>query len=260
MEFIALGKTNLLVSRTAFGAMSLDCKEIEAYGEEAEERVCAIVHQAYDNGVNFFDTAHSRPVSERRLGAALHGIRHNVFLATKTAASTVAELRSDLRESLDSLESDYIDLYQLENPLVLPTESSPDRIYSELLALKKRGVIRHIGLATDDTAIAKEAVESGLYETVQFPFNVLSGDEVISLVELCAKKEVGCIAMQPLNGGIIGNIPLAFGYLNQFENVIPVWGAHTQEELQQILYFNDHPPVVDEQFKEEVAKTRAFFN
>lgn len=260
MEFIALGKTNLLVSRTAFGAMSLDCEEIEADGAEADERVCAIVHQAYDNGVNFFDTSHSRPVSEARLGAALHGIRHNVILATKTQGACPADIRNDLRKSLESLESDFIDLYQLENPLLLPTPSTSDRVYSELLSLKKKGLIRHIGIATDDIEIAHEAVESGLYETVQFPFNVLSSQEVIDLVHLCAEKEVGCIAMQPLNGGIVSNIPLAFGYLHQYENVVPVWGAHTQEELQQILYFNDHPPVIDDQFKEEVAHTRAFFN
>ena len=46
MEYVALGKTNLLVSRTAFGAESLDCKEIENFGKDADEKACAIVHQA----------------------------------------------------------------------------------------------------------------------------------------------------------------------------------------------------------------------
>ena len=44
MEYVALGKTNLLVSRTGFGAESLDCKEIESFGEDADEKACAIVH------------------------------------------------------------------------------------------------------------------------------------------------------------------------------------------------------------------------
>lgn len=260
MEFVALGRTNLLVSRTSFGAMSLDCKEIEAFGEDAEEKACALVHQAYDVGVNFFDTAHSKPVCEQRLGAALHGIRHHVFLATKTSASSVQELRSDLRESLDALETDTIDLYQLENPLILPTDKSADGLYAEFLSLKDKKIIKHFGIATDNLDIARQAVESGLYETVQIPFNVLSGDDTLEVIKLCEKKDVGCIAMQPLNGGVVSNIPLAFGFLHQFENVIPVWGAHTQEELQQILYFNDHPPLVDEDFKEEVCRTRDFFN
>lgn len=260
MEFISLGKSNLLVSKTSFGAMSLDCKEIEAFGDEADEKACAIVHHAYSGGMNFFDTSHSKPVCEKRLGSALHGIRHNVILATKTSGQTASEIRRDLNESLDALESDFIDLYQIENPLVVPLKDGSDGLYNELLRLKGKGLIRHFGLATENYDIALEAVKSGLYETVQFPFNMISPSEVSDIVRLCEKEDVGCIAMQPLNGGIVSNIPLAFGFFQQFENVVPVWGAHTDEELQQILYFNDHPPVVDEEFKKEVENIRLFFN
>ena len=260
MEFVILGRTNLLVSRTAFGAMSLDCKEIEAFGEEADEKACAIVRQAYESGMNFFDTSRSSPVCEKRLGAALHGIRHNVMLATKTAQSSPQEIRQDLHESLLALESDYVDLYQLENPKVLPQKDGRDGIYNCLLKLQSQKLIRHFGIATDDVDIAREAVLSGLYETVQFPFNVLTDDAAIQLVTLCKEHDVGCIAMQPLCGGVLSNIPLAFGFLHQFEHVVPVWGVHTQEELGQVLYFEAHPPVVDEQFTTEVERVRQFFN
>ncbi|MBQ3835614.1 MAG: aldo/keto reductase, partial [Treponema sp.] len=64
----------------------------------------------------------------------------------------------------------------------------------------------------------------------------------------------------PLYGGLVQNTPLALGYLYQFENVVPLWGVRNLEELEQILYFNDHPPVIDEQFKAEVEKVRDFFN
>lgn len=260
MEYIALGKTNLLVSRTAFGAESLDCREIEAFGDEADEKACAIVHQAYSAGINFFDTAHSRPSCEKRLGTALHGIRQNVILATKTNAQTVRELRSDFQQSSDALESDYIDLYQLENPLIIPQKDGPDGLYNELVSMKKHGFIRHFGISTDDYDIAREGILSGLYEVVQFPFNLISPVEIQELVKLCEQNEIGCIAMQPLNGGVVSNIPLAFGFLYQFENVVPVWGTHTQEELHQIIYLNNNPPVIDEKFSEEVEREKQFFN
>ena len=260
MEYIALGKTNLLVSRTAFGAESLDCREIEAFGDEADEKACAIVHQAYSAGRNFFDTAHSRPSCEKRLGTALHGIRQNVILATKTNAQTVRELRSDFQQSSDALESDYIDLYQLENPLIIPQKDGPDGLYNELVSMKKHGFIRHFGISTDDYDIAREGILSGLYEVVQFPFNLISPVEIQELVKLCEQNEIGCIAMQPLNGGVVSNIPLAFGFLYQFENVVPVWGTHTQEELHQIIYLNNNPPVIDEKFREEVEREKQFFN
>jgi len=260
MEFVGLGKTKLLVSRTSFGAMSLDCKELGDDVTEAEEKSCAIVHQAYDGGINFFDVSHTSVVCERRLGAALHGIRHHVNVATKSTASDVAGLRIDFQESLLNLESDYIELYQIENPEVLPVPGGEDGLYDELVSLKEKGLIKHFGIATENLDMARQVIESGLYETVQFPFSMISSQLAIDLVHLCNEKDIGFIAMQPLNGGVVNNIPLAFGFLQEFENVVPVWGIHTQEELHQILYFTDHPPVVDDKFRSEVDNARQFFN
>lgn len=260
LDYISLGRAKLLVSKTAFGAECFDCKQIEAYGDEADEKVCAMVHQAYSSGINFFDTTHSKPLCEKRLGAALHGIRHNVILATKSSSQSVSEIRHDLNESLDALESDYVDLFQLENPLIVPEKNGPDGIYNELVLLKQKGIVRHIGISTDDFEIAEKAINSGLYETVQFPFSLVYPDSVANLVKLCNEKDVGCIAMQPLNGGILNDFTLAFGFLSQFENVVPVWGTRTPEELQQLLYFTEHPPVLDENFQSEVQRARDFFN
>ena len=260
MEYVALGKSNLLVSRTAFGAMSLDCQEIEAFGEKAAEKAGNLVSLAYQNGVNFFDTAHSKPVCEKRLGEALHGIRQNVILATKTNANNVEQLKKDLDESLDALNTDFVDLYQIENPEVIPQKNGSNGIYDELCLLKEKGVIKHFGIATDNLEIARNVVTSGLYETLQFPFSMLSPEVIVDFVKMCQEKDIGFIAMQPLCGGVLNNIPLAFGFLHQFENVVPVWGARTPEELEQILYFESHPPVIDDKFKEEAFKTRDFFN
>ena len=60
MEFISLGKSNLLVSKNSFGAMSLDCKEIESFGGEEDEKECAIVHHAKTGGMNFFETSQKK--------------------------------------------------------------------------------------------------------------------------------------------------------------------------------------------------------
>ena len=259
MEFVTLGKTNLLVSRTAFGAMSLDCDEIQS-SPDPEEMVCALVHQSYTEGINFFDVARSKPLCEQRLARALHGIRGNVFLATKTSSLDADGIQRDIDLSLDALESDRIDLYQIESDSGVPGVDSSDDGYKKLLSLKEQGIVSHIGLATASHQTALTAVKSGLYETVQFPFNILTEDSVAGIVRECERNDVGCIAMQPLNGGVLSNIPLAFGFLHQYENVVPVWGVHTQNELDQLLYFNAHPPVVDEQFLSEVEKIRNFFN
>ncbi|HIW37326.1 MAG TPA: aldo/keto reductase [Candidatus Treponema faecavium] len=253
MEYIALGRSDLLVSRTAFGAEGL-CQAGSA------EDAAGLVRAAYDSGVNFFDTAHNHTDCERLLGAALYGVRQNVIVATKTASASAGGVLRDLEESLAALQTDVIDLYQLENPQTLPLPGDAGGVYDVLLDAKKQGKIRHIGIAAESMETAVEAVESGCYETLQFPFHMLLPEETDSIVKLCLQHDVGFIAMRPLCGGLLMNIPLAFGFLRQYENVVPVWGVKTHDELQQILFFEAHPPLVDEAFMNDVRAQRSFFS
>ena len=255
MDYIALGKSNLMVSRTAFGAMSL--KDIAD-----EEQAIALVHEAYEAGINFFDTSHSTLESERRLGNCLYGIRQDVILSTKSSAQTAKQLYSDLEESLDSLHTDYVDLFHLETENFLPQVDSSDGIYAALQNLLSSGKIRHVGLTTQNYAVASGALESknSIFEAIQYPFNILTDEESIELVKNCEEKDIGFIAMKPLYSGLIQNIKLAFAFINQHENVIPVWGVRSSEELKQILYYASHPPVIDDSLKAEMDSMHNFFN
>lgn len=253
MDYIRLGKTNLLISRVAFGAMRL--KEAGT-----DEDAALIVRKAYDSGINFFDTSRRTPESEKLLGDALYDIRGNVFLSTSTAAKTAMEIKQDLETSLMTLHCDSVDLFQIETEVFLPVPGGADKIYDSLCEFKKQKKVNHIGIVTTNFDTAKKAVLSDLYETIQFPFSMLSSEDTIELVKLCEEHDVGFIAMQPLGGGLVENIPLAFGFLHQYESVIPIWGVNTQEEMDQILYFNEHPPVIDEKFHNDVERIRMFFN
>ena len=113
MDYIALGKSNLLVSRTAFGAQGLE-------KIDDPETAFQMIRMAYEDGVNFFDTSTKAPESERRLGKALSDVRENVFIATKSSPRNGGELAIDIDVSLRNLGTSYIDLYQLENPENLP--------------------------------------------------------------------------------------------------------------------------------------------
>lgn len=240
-----------MVSRVGFGAMSL--QDIDT-----EENAAILIHKAYDAGVNFFDISHSVSESEKRLGACLYGIRHNVVLATKSCVLDARGLDEDLEQSLYALRTDYVDLFQYETDE--KNIVAFDEIAARMEQLKEQGKIRHFGITTEDFEIAQRALESGVFETIQTPFNMLIDGRAEPMVKAAAEKDVGFIAMKPLYGGLVRNIPLALGYLYQFENVVPLWGVRNIEELEQILYFNDHPPLVDEQFKTEVENVRAFFN
>ncbi len=254
MEYVSLGKTNLLVSRTAFGAMGLD--EVEN-PEEASE----MIQKAYSEGINFFDTSMDKPESEKRLGESISKIRENVFIAMKSAAHSSDELSEAIDNSFTNLKTDFVDLYQLERPNFLPRLGDSDGLLEKLLNLKESGVVRHFGVVTESLDVANQVLESDFpWETIQFPFNMLCDKTVEHLAKKCFEKNIGFVAMQPLCGGVLTNIPLALGFFLPFDNVVPVWGARNMGELEQLLYFTQNPPRLDDKFYSETEKIRAFFN
>jgi len=249
MEYITLGKTGLMVSRTAFGALPL--QRIVDYNESS-----ALIRAAYEGGINFFDTAHSYTDSEEKLGIAFKDIRNDIVLATKSGARNADDLRADLETSLRNLKTDYIDLYQIHNPSFIPLPSGSDGIYEALLDLKKEGKIRFFGITNHSRQLALQAVETGLYDTLQYPFSYLADNQDVELVKICADKTMGFIAMKALAGGLITNIPAAFSWIRQFEEAIPIWGIQRQVELEDFLELERNPAVLDEIIKGEIEKDR----
>ena len=132
MEYVRLGKTNLLISRVALGAFRL----VDSKSEKIEDEAAQIVRKAYDEGINFYDASRKIENSEKLLGDALYDIKKNVFISTTTSARTVSEIKSDLELSLNNLHCDSLDLYQFETEKFLPLPHGADNIYDTLLELK----------------------------------------------------------------------------------------------------------------------------
>lgn len=241
-----LGKTNLEVNKNGFGALPIQRCSMD----EAVE----ILKKAYDEGINFYDTAHFYTDSEEKMGKAFEDIpRETLYLVSKTAAETPEVFWSDLKTSLESLKTDYLDLYQFHNISFVPKED--DDVYKAMLEAKEKGMIRHIGITTHKITFAHEAIESGLYETLQYPFSYLSGEEEIELVEKCKDLDVGFIAMKAMGGGLIKNSKASFAYINQFDNVLPIWGIQKLEELDEFLSYNDTTVLTDD-LKAEIEKDK----
>lgn len=241
-----LGKTNLEVNKNGFGALPIQrCTMAEAI---------EILRKAYDNGIDFFDTAHFYTDSEEKMGNAFEDIdRENIYLASKSGAETVEEFWSDLKTSLKSMKTDYLDLYQFHNISFVPKED--DELYRAMLEAKEKGMIRHIGITTHKITFAHEAVESGLYETLQYPFSYLSGEEEIELVNKCRELDVGFIAMKAMGGGLINNSKASFAFLNQFDNVLPIWGIQKISELDEFLSYDENT-VLDDELKADIEKDK----
>jgi len=241
-----LGKTNLKVNKNGFGALPIQrCTMQEAV---------KILKKAYDNGIDFYDTAHFYTDSEEKMGNAFKDIpREKIYIASKTAAETPEDFWSDLETSLKSLKTDYLDLYQFHNISFVPKKD--DELFKAMLEAKEKGMIRHIGITTHKITFAHEAIESGLYETLQYPFSYLSGEEEIELVEKCKKFDVGFIAMKAMGGGLITNSKASFAFLNQFDNVLPIWGVQKISELDEFLSY-DSTTVLDDELKSTIENDK----
>ena len=241
METVTLGRTGITVNKNGFGALPIQ--------RISTEDAAALARKAYDAGITFFDTARFYTDSEEKLGVAFEGMREKVYIATKTAASTPEEFWSQLQTSLTNLKTDYIDLYQFHNPEVCPKPGDGSGLYEAMLEAKAQGKIRHIGITNHRLAVAREAIESGLYETLQFPFCYLATEKDIELVGACKKANMGFIAMKALSGGLITNSAAAYAFEAQYDNVLPIWGVQKESELDEFISYIDNPPVMNEELQ-----------
>lgn len=248
MVQVTLGKTGITVEKNSFGALPI---QRISQGEAVK-----LLRKAYDKGVTFFDTARGYTDSEVKLGEAFDGMREKVYIATKTVAGTGEAFWKDLNTSLKNLRTDYIDIYQFHNPSFCPKPGDGTGLYEAMLEAKEKGMVRHIGITNHRLNIAHEAVESGLYETLQFPFCYLATEKDIELVEKCKEADMGFIAMKALSGGLITNSAAAYAFLAQYDNVLPIWGVQRESELDEFLSYIDNPPVMTEELAAVIQHDR----
>jgi aryl-alcohol dehydrogenase-like predicted oxidoreductase len=242
MNKMRLGKTNFSVSRAAFGALPIQRVPLAA--------AVPILRRAVEGGINFFDTARAYSDSEAKIGAAFAGIRRNIFLASKTMSDTPEGIRSDLAASLEHLRTDYLDVYQFHNPRTVPLPGDGTGRYELFVELKQSGVIRAIGLTSHSLERARQAVDCGLYDTLQYPFSLLASGEEEELTARCKAADVGFICMKALAGGLIQDIAAAFAFMRRFDNVLPIWGIQAMGELEEFLALEAAPPLWNKRMRE----------
>ncbi|MDR1928986.1 MAG: aldo/keto reductase, partial [Treponema sp.] len=238
-ERIILGRTGLSAGRDGFGALPLQ--------RTAMKDAVRILNKALEGGINFFDTARAYTDSELKIGRALSKRRGEFILASKTMAVDAEGFWKDLETSLTLLKTDHIDIYQFHNPPVCVKPGDGSGLYEAAFKAREQGKIRFIGFTNHRVPLASQAVESGLYDTLQFPFSYLSGKAEFDLMELCGKKNIGFIAMKALSGGLITGISTArawFGSLGAAESpgsggesggALPIWGIQREDELDELL-------------------------
>ena len=248
MEKVTLGKSGLVVPKNGFGALPIQ--------RISQAETVKLLQKALDNGMYYFDTARFYTDSEEKLGAAFHDRRSEIIISTKTGATTAEGFWKDLETSLRLLRTDYVDLYQFHNPDFCPKPGDGSGLYEAMQEAVKQGKVLHVGITNHRLAVAREAIESDLYETMQFPFSYLSSAEDLDIVEQCRVRNMGFIAMKGLAGGLINHAATAYAYMAQFPHVVPIWGIQRESELDEFLSFQENPPVMTDEMRARIEHDR----
>ena len=170
MKNIVLGNTGIVTPQNAFGALPVQRVDMAT--------AVKLLRKAYEGGMTFFDTARAYSDSEEKLGEALDGMRDKIYIASKTQAKTPEVFWQHLDTTLKNLRTDYLDIYQLHCASQCYKPGDGTGMYEAMLEAKKQGKIRHIGITAHLIGVAEEIVESGLYETLQFPFSYLANERL----------------------------------------------------------------------------------
>lgn len=248
MESVELGKSGLVVNKIGFGALPLQRAE--------EEDAIEFLRKAYNNKINFYDTARAYSNSEERIGKALCDVRENIIIASKTKSLNPEDVWKDLETSLKNLKTDYIDLYQFHNPPFCPKPGDEYGIYDVFLEAKNQDLIRHIGITSHKNALAIKEVKSGLFETMQYPFSYLSEKRDIKIVDLCKKYNVGFIAMKAMGGGLLKQSKAAYAFMEEYPTVLPIWGIQRENELDEFLGYQKKNIELDNSLKKIIKEDK----
>lgn len=222
-----LGRTGLQVTENSFGALPIQ--------RISTEDAARLLRYAYEQGINFFDTARAYTDSEIKIGVGLADVRDDIVLATKTMGRTKAAALADLETSLSNLKTDHVDIWQLHCLTELPDPNDPESAYAALVEARAQGKTRFIGVTSHRVDVAIAAARSGLYDTVQFPLCYLASQRDLELIEVCRQENVGLIAMKGMSGGLISSPRAAYAFFTQYDNVVPIWGVQKQSELDDFL-------------------------
>jgi len=247
-----LGKTGLMVSKVAIGGIPIQ--------RPSPEKAKYVILRALDLGINFVDTSIGYGDSEIRIGEALKGRRDEAIIATKGSWRSGEQTENTINGSLHRLGVDYIDLWQFHN---VPTMELYDQMIEDGGALRAaqraldEGMIRHLGMSSHNLDVALKATASGLFETIQFPFNFISDEAVSELIPLAKMHDIGFIGMKPFAGGNITDAGLAFRYLLQFDSVLPDPGVEKIEEVEEIVGLVDNPEPLSDLDRMRISEIRA---
>lgn len=230
-----LGKTGLDVTMFALGGGPANANISE---EEA------IVQAAFDGGCRFFETARSYR-TEPAYGKVLKPYRQEIILSSKSRALDADTLTRELDLSLETLQTDYLDLYLMHN---VATEQYADRkfnggVWKAMVKAKEEGKVKHLGFSGHSNWSANNyMLDKNLpdLEVMLVPLNLIDTVQdsfVINTLPKAVGKDIGVIAMKPVGGGAMTGEKITWGQgVRGFERPKVIPDIVNMQEAQHFVY------------------------
>ncbi|MGM9929843.1 MAG: aldo/keto reductase [Bacillus sp. (in: firmicutes)] len=232
MEKRKIGHSDLYVSEIGLGCMSLGTDEQQA---------SKIIQTALDHGINYFDTAdlYDYGVNEELVGKTLKSVRHDVVLATKVGNKWNQEkngwswdasktyIKSAVKHSLQRLQTDYIDLYQLHGGTMDDNHTEVIEAFEELI---KEGYIRYYGISSIRPNVIQSFLTKSSIVSVMMQYSLLDRRPE-EWMPLFNEQQASIIARGPIAKGILSERMLSCASASIKEKGYLHYSYHELEEL-----------------------------
>jgi len=226
MIYKTYGKTEIKLSAIGFGGMRFE--------NQKDVEVCAsLVKAAYDNGINYFDTAPGYGKSERLFGVALKEMKKTrkekpFYISTKSSHEKPGEVRRDLENSLKKMDLDYIDFFHVWCVITLDSyyRRKANGVLKECERMKEEGIIKHICVSTHLTGDdAGTMLRDYPFEGVLLGYSAMNFAYRDAGLDAAHSRNQGVVVMNPLGGGIIPRHKDRFDFVRTREDESVVEGA-----------------------------------
>jgi len=231
MEKVRFGKTELKVSKIAFGGIPIQRLN--------QTDAAHVVRGAIELGVNFIDTANGYTDSEEKIGRAIKDFpRDSLVIATKSGAQDKKTLLEHLDLSLKRLGTDYIDIYQLHGLRSFEAYTAmlgENGVFEGMTEAIRAGKVRFPAFSSHNIPGAVEIMRDGKFAVVQLAFNYIDDMAALEAIPLAKDLDMGFIAMKPFGGGLLSDAGLSMRYLMQYDSIVPDPGIEKLSEIEELV-------------------------
>lgn len=198
MHTRTLGRTGLEVSVIGFGGIPIR--------RAPHDEAVALYRRAMDLGITYFDCARAYVRNEERLAEAIQGRREEVVICSRDLAHTKAEMAAAIDTSLQTLRTDYVDIYQcheLHQPQDLEECLAPEGAFEALDEARDAGKIRFVGMTSHNPDVVMVGLETGLMDVILIMMNYVNRRMVEEVLPRAVADNVGVAVMKPLGGCLL---------------------------------------------------------